>query len=111
VIQFPATLPLLFAEATDAAVETPIERLDPPTRAMVLMALIGLVLVGLALILLTMIGARWVRRLGRERRAPRDWPKLRDRDPGRSAEIDPVDGNYSKETLAGRPNQDDTVNE
>ncbi len=110
-IQVPAKLPLVIAEATDAAGEAPIEQLDPPTRAMVLMALVGLVLVGLALILLTMIGARWVRRLGRERRPPRDWPKLRDRDPGRSSEVDPMDGNYSKETLAGRPNQDETVNE
>lgn len=44
-----------------------IERLDAPTRAKLIMALLGLVLVGLALIALAMWGGRFVRRIGRER--------------------------------------------
>ncbi len=44
-----------------------IEQLDPPRRAAVLMAILGLVLTGLALIVCIMIGGRWVRRLARYR--------------------------------------------
>ena len=39
-----------------------LERLDPPRRAIVLMALLGVVLTGIALVACIMIGARWVRR-------------------------------------------------
>ena len=42
-----------------------LERLDPPRRAAVMMALLGLVLVGLLLVTCVMIGARWVRRMAR----------------------------------------------
>ncbi|TWT88586.1 hypothetical protein Mal64_20700 [Pseudobythopirellula maris] len=49
--------------------QTVLERLDPPTRAAVLMAVIGLVLLGLALVVLTMIGGRWLRRVARDRPA------------------------------------------
>jgi hypothetical protein len=38
-------------------------RLDPPTRARVLMALLGIILVGMFLLAFVLIGARWVRRL------------------------------------------------
>jgi hypothetical protein len=44
-----------------------LERLDPPRRAIVVMALLGLVLTGLALITCVMLGAHWVRRLARQR--------------------------------------------
>jgi hypothetical protein len=47
-----------------------LERLDPPRRAVVVMALLGLVLTGLVLITCVMLGAHWVRRLARHR--PRD---------------------------------------
>jgi hypothetical protein len=40
-----------------------LERLDPPRRAAVLMALLGLVLTGVVLVACVMIGGRWVRRL------------------------------------------------
>ncbi len=51
------------AEAT-----TPVlERLDPPRRAVVVMALLGLVLTGLVLITCVMLGAHWVRRLARHK--------------------------------------------
>lgn len=50
------------------AVEPLLERLDPPRRAMVLMAILGLILLGLAMAACVMLGARWVRHLARHRR-------------------------------------------
>lgn len=47
--------------------ESVLERLDPPRRAAVLMALLALVLTGLVLVTCVMIGARWVRRMARHR--------------------------------------------
>ncbi|MEX2316859.1 MAG: hypothetical protein WD669_06895 [Pirellulales bacterium] len=44
-----------------------LERLDPPRRAIVLMAILGLVLTGLMLVAGAMIGARWVRRMARQK--------------------------------------------
>jgi hypothetical protein len=49
------------------AEKAPLERLDPPTRAAVIMTVFGLVLLGLALVAGAMIGARWVRRMARHR--------------------------------------------
>jgi hypothetical protein len=54
---------LLAKHSTDAV----IEKLDPPRRAAVLMALLGLVLLGLAMVACAMIGAHWVRRMARHR--------------------------------------------
>jgi hypothetical protein len=45
----------------------PLEQLDPPTRAAVIMTIFGLVLLGLALVAAVMIGGRWVRRMARQR--------------------------------------------
>jgi hypothetical protein len=56
--------------STLAAAETTtpvLERLDPPRRAVVVMALLGLVLTGLVLVTCVMLGAHWVRRLARHR--------------------------------------------
>lgn len=50
--------------------EPVLEQLDPPRRALVLMALLGLVLTGLALVACAMIGAHWVRRLARHNPGP-----------------------------------------
>jgi hypothetical protein len=47
-----------------------LERLDPPRRAMVIMALLGMVLVGVLLVACVMIGAHWVRGLARRGRGP-----------------------------------------
>lgn len=47
--------------------EVVLEQLDPPRRAAVLMALLGLVLVGLALVSCAMIGGHWVRRMARHK--------------------------------------------
>jgi hypothetical protein len=43
------------------------DRLDAPTRAVVVMALLGLTLVGLFLIAFVMVGGHWVRKLARHR--------------------------------------------
>jgi hypothetical protein len=55
---------LLAAQQTGDAV---LERLDPPRRAAVIMALLGLTLIGLFLIAFIMVGGHWVRRLARHR--------------------------------------------
>jgi hypothetical protein len=44
-----------------------LERLDPPQRAAVIMAIFGLVLLGLLLVAAVMIGGHWVRRMARHR--------------------------------------------
>jgi hypothetical protein len=51
----------------EQSTEPVIERLDPPRRAAVLMAMLGLVLTGLVLVACVMIGAHWVRRLARHK--------------------------------------------
>ena len=51
--------------AIEESAEPLIDRLDPPRRAAVLMAILALVLLGLALVACVMIGGRWVRRLAR----------------------------------------------
>jgi hypothetical protein len=53
--------------AAEDATEPVLERLDPPRRAAVVMALLALTLVGLFLVVLTMVGGHWVRRLARHR--------------------------------------------
>jgi hypothetical protein len=59
------TITLLFA--AEHAGDAVLERLDPPRRAAVVMALLGLTLVGLFLITFAMVGGHWVRRLARHR--------------------------------------------
>ncbi len=49
----------------EEAAQPLIERLDPPRRTAVIMALLGIVLVGVFLVAVVMIGAHWVRRLSR----------------------------------------------
>jgi hypothetical protein len=49
----------------EPAAEPLIERLDPPRRAVVVMALMAIMLTGLLLVACVMIGARWVRRMAR----------------------------------------------
>jgi hypothetical protein len=54
---------LLAAEETRPV----LERLDPPRRAAVVMALLALVLTGLLLVVCAMLGGHWVRRMARHR--------------------------------------------
>jgi len=47
--------------------EPVLERLDPPRRAAVVMALIAIALTGILLVTCVMLGANWVRRMARDR--------------------------------------------
>ncbi len=58
---------MLLAAAGDAQ---PIEKLPPPTRAAVIMALLGLVILGLFVVVAILLGGHWVRRLGKHRGGP-----------------------------------------
>lgn len=62
---------MLYALLADDTPRTVLERLDPPTRAAVLMALLAMLVLGLGLVALTMLGGHWVRRLGPRRPAAR----------------------------------------
>src|SRR5438128_2371237 len=53
--------------ANQQLAEPVLERLDPPRRAAVIMALLGLALIGLFLIIVVMVGGHWVRRMARHR--------------------------------------------
>jgi len=55
---------LVLAQA-EAAKEIP-----PTTRAIVLMALLGIVLLGMLLVVFILLGGHWVRRQGSHRRGP-----------------------------------------
>lgn len=57
--------PVFFAVQKASGAE--FDRLDAPTRAAIVMALLGLTLVGLFLITFVMVGGHWVRRLARHR--------------------------------------------
>ncbi|MEO2047192.1 MAG: hypothetical protein ABGX16_11535 [Pirellulales bacterium] len=53
------------------AIETqPLEKLPPPTRAALLMTLLGILLLGLFLVAAILLGGHWVRKLGKHRRDP-----------------------------------------
>ena len=52
------------------AVSEPANNLPPPTRAVAMMALLGILLVGLFLVVAILLGGHWVRRLGKHRRGP-----------------------------------------
>jgi hypothetical protein len=57
-----------FSQLLAAQTSKPVlEQLDPPRRAAVLMALLGLVLLGMLLVVCVMIGGHWVRRMARHR--------------------------------------------
>ena len=43
------------------------ERLPEPTRTILLMALLGIILLGLLIVAITLLGGRWVRRWGEHR--------------------------------------------
>ena len=46
------------------------EKLPPPTRAAVFMALLGIALLGMLLVVIILLGGHWVRRQGSARRGP-----------------------------------------
>lgn len=89
---------------------TVLERMDPLAMVSVLMALFALVLVGMGLIGMTMLGARWVRRIGDDRKPARAWPSRRKFDPPAPMDSQVIDDQHTSETLRDR-RPDDTVSE
>jgi di/tricarboxylate transporter len=53
------------------AADPVLEQLDPPRRAVVIMALLALVLTGMFLVTFVMVGAHWVRRMARHKPSAR----------------------------------------
>ena len=64
------------------------EKLPPPTRAAVLMALLGIALLGMLLVVIILLGGHWVRRQGRVRRGPAVPPDRRPLTPASSAAVE-----------------------
>jgi len=60
---FCLALALALAEAS------PAEKLSPPTRAAMFMAIVGIALVGMFFIVAILLGGHWVRRQGSHRRS------------------------------------------
>jgi hypothetical protein len=91
----------------DSTASMGLERLDPVTRARVLMALLGLVILSVALVACVMIGGRWVRRLARH--SPRFAVPRRQSVPATSAKapISPANA-ATGDTLLGLERTDET---
>ena len=66
-VELVAKLSLSWLILAQEEVKPVLERIDPPRRAAIIMALLGLTLVGLFLIVLAMVGGHWARRLARQR--------------------------------------------
>lgn len=84
------------------AVEPVLERIDPPRRAAIIMALLALTLIGLFLIVFAMVGGHWVRRLARHR--PRHSTRRR-----RASEAADLQLRKSLESILPEAKTDDTI--
>lgn len=100
---------ILFAaqQAGDAV----LERLDPPRRAAVVMALLGLTLIGLFLVTFVMVGGHWVRRLARHRPGQRRFVKHAATEGGLREALQEIlpEGNSSDTVLLDTPSKDTKV--
>ncbi|MGB7950038.1 MAG: hypothetical protein WCH75_20320 [Candidatus Binatia bacterium] len=90
---------ILFAQK---AAEPVLERIDPPRRAAVIMALLAITLIGLFLIIFVMVGGHWVRRLARHRPGQRG--KL-----GRDSSSNDAQLRKSLESILPEVKTDDTI--
>jgi hypothetical protein len=88
--------------AAEDATEPVLERLDPPRRAAVVMALLALTLIGLFLVVFIMIGGHWARRLARQR--PRKELRI-----GADLATDDSQLRQSLESVLPEAKSDDTV--
>jgi hypothetical protein len=97
--------------AAQQAGDAVLERLDPPRRAAVVMALLGLTLVGLFLITFVMVGGHWVRRLARHRPGRRRFVPKAATDDGLREALQRIlpEGNSSDTVLLDTPSKDTKV--
>jgi hypothetical protein len=102
--------PLLWAAVTQThSAEPLIERLDPPRRAVVIMALLAIALVGLFLVTFAMVGGHWVRKLARSKRGPSDQHTNVENERLRSALRPILPTGTTEETTVTKPASNDTV--
>lgn len=95
--------------AVEEPAEPVLQLLDPPRRAAVLMAILGLVLLGIVLVACVMIGGRWVRRLARHEHGPtKHTANIENQRLRRTLEPILPAGNAGETTVAPRT-ADDTV--
>ena len=80
------------AETSREAI-APLEQLDPPSRAVVVMALLGILLLGMFLVAMILLGGRWARRGGENLRQKSTVPPRR-ADGGRGL----IDASFEQET-------------
>ena len=105
-----ASIALVYAATS---VDPVLEQLDPPRRAAVVMALLGLTLVGLFLITSVLVGGHWVRRMARHRPAgarsvvrPATIGDLQE-----SLQAIPADAKNGDTVMLDRPSRDTKVDE
>ncbi|HEY4234959.1 MAG TPA: hypothetical protein VGM76_16115 [Lacipirellulaceae bacterium] len=102
--------PLLSATLADVrAAEPLIERLDPPRRAAVIMALLAITIIGLFLVTCVLLGGHWARRLARRRHPPSDGNTNIENERMRSALQPILPAGPTDETTVIRPASNDTV--
>src|SRR5262245_41418654 len=90
---------LIFAQKE---VDPVLQRIDPPRRAAIIMALLALTLIGLFLIIFIMVGGHWVRRLARHRPGKRNQRR-------REATAEDIQLRASLESILPEAKTDDTV--
>jgi hypothetical protein len=83
---FYTSIQILAVNASAPPASSVLERLDPPKRAAVVMALLGLVLTGLVLVTCVMLGSHWVRQLARHR-PPQQGERTTSRSPAESRRL------------------------
>jgi hypothetical protein len=98
---------ILVARLADA--EPLIERLDPPRRAAVVMALLAIVIVGLFLVAVAMLGGHWARRLARRQHGRSDKHTNIENQRLRSALHPILPAGNTDETTISNPAGSDTV--
>jgi hypothetical protein len=103
------SLMLWAAVAETRPAEPLIERLDPPHRAVVIMALLAIAIVGLFLVTFAMVGGHWVRKLARSKHGPSDQNTNIENERLRSALHPILPTGTTGETTVTKPAGNDTV--
>lgn len=91
--------------------EAGVQKLPPPTRAAVIMALLGIALAGMLIVVIILLGGHWVRRQGIHRRGPAvppdRLPMRRPAAPAADAATDSLPA--TTDTISDRPNSSETL--